>query len=140
MGEGEEAARVALMSKNRRGIAQELSCCPLWSSPGTGSRFGAESGCGRFLTRPREPHRDVCARARWLRKALAFRQRSQSPERVAGTPRSPVPRCLRLLMPRGPRARMLGALPWQRSRSRRRRFCAEPRRNGGRCYFGITGI
>lgn len=43
-------------------------------------------------------------------------------------------------MPRGPRARMLGALPWQRSRSRMSQFCAEPRHNGGRCYFGITGI
>ena len=45
---------------------------PLWSNPGTGSRFGAESGCDRFLIRPREPHRDVYALTRWLLKAVAF--------------------------------------------------------------------
>lgn len=29
---------------------------------------------------------------------------------------------------------------WQISRSCVSQFCAEPRHNGGRCYFGITGI
>lgn len=113
---------------------------PLWSNPGTGSRFGAESGCDRFLIRPREPHRDVYALTRWLLKAVAFLAAKPKSGARRRDPRSPVPRCLRLLMPRGPRARMLGAVPWQRSQSRMSQFCAEPRHNGGRCYFGITGI
>lgn len=123
---------------------------PVGSSLGTGSRSEAESECDRFpLIRPGEPCRVGCALTRWMLKAVAFWAAKPKPKPTAGAGNRPRGRrpagraassaCCRRAAPL--RSAPSSAAPlWQRSRSCMSQFCAEPRHNGGRCYFGITGI
>lgn len=141
LGDGERAAaRTAAEPLRRRqgaglGVAA-AAALPECGGPGAGARgsesppLGAPLGPGSAaaaasLTRPREPY--AAARPLIRRGPNASRSRRG----VSGAASAPPP---------VDAAAPPGHSPWQRARSGMSQFCAEPRYNGGRCYFGITGI
>lgn len=75
-----------------------------------------------------------------MQDTAGFRLRGVGvPGTVGGTPCALLPLPGARFACEGLSALMLPGL-WQSSQSCVSQFCAEPRHNGGRCYFGITGI